>query len=333
MQYKRDRGNMKKFIENLKSYLQNVLNTSVNVHLWKDTSSFPIFLTDSYDFYNLSIFDLSCLLMIPKDSTTELTPGVISNHSKQAQKHWDGFVIHAQACLSSYNRKRLIDHGIPFVIPGNQMYLPHLGIDLREHFRKSQDTKIKTFSPATQAVVIYALTRKEDENLTSTLLAEKLGYTLMTINRAFAELKAAQIGQFCQKGRERWWTFSDKQTLWNEVAPYLRSPVKKRLWLKNCHPQLVAGLTALSHLSLLTAPEPAVFATSTNQWEITKQSNLEEVPLAEDADAELEIWQYNPELFAKDRIVDPFSLYLSLKAIQDERVEAALQELMEKITW
>lgn len=52
---------MKKFIENLKSYLQNVLNTSVNVHPWKDTSSFPIFLIDSYDFYNLSIFDLSCL--------------------------------------------------------------------------------------------------------------------------------------------------------------------------------------------------------------------------------------------------------------------------------
>lgn len=323
---------MKKFIESLKSYLQNVLNTSVSVHSWKDASSFPIFLIDSYDFYNLAMFDLSCLLMIPK-GTIELTPGVISNHYKQAQKHWDGFVIHAQACLSSYNRKRLIDHGIPFVIPGNQMYLPHLGIDLREHFRKSQDTKIKRFTPATQAVVIYALNRQEDENLTSTLLAEKLGYTLMTINRAFAELKAAQIGQFCQEGRERWWNFSDKQALWNEAIPFLRSPVKKRIWLKNYHPKLMAGLTALSNLSLLTAPEPSVFAMSTNQWEAAQQSNLEEVPLAEDANAELEIWHYDPDLFAKDGLVDPFSLYLSLKAIQDERVESALQELMEKITW
>lgn len=331
MQCKRYRGKMKEFIENLKSYLQSVLNTSVNVHPWKNTGNLPFFLLDSYDFYNLSIFDLSCLLMIPK-GTIELTPGVISNHYKQAQKHWNGFVIHAQACLSSYNRKRLIDHGIPFVIPGNQMYLPHLGIDLREHFRKSQDTKIRTFTPATQAVVIYALTRQEDEHLRSTLLAEKLSYTLMTINRAFAELKAAQIGQFCQEGRERWWNFSDKQALWSEAIPFLRSPVKKRIWLKNYHPKLMAGLTALSHLSLLTAPEPSVFAMSTNQWETSKQSNLEEVPLAEDADVELEIWHYDPDLFAKDDLVDPFSLYLSLKALQDERVESALQELMEKIT-
>ncbi len=333
MQCKRYRGNMKEFIENLKSYLQSILNTSVNVLPRKYTGNPSFFLLDSYDFYNLSIFDLPCLLMIPK-GTIELTPGVISNHYKQAQKHWDdGFVIHAQACLSSYNRKRLIEHGIPFVIPGNQMYLPHLGIDLREHFRKSHDNKIKTFSPATQAVIIYALTRQADEKLTSTLLAEKLVYTLMTINRAFAELKAAQIGQFCQEGRKRWWTFSDKQTLWDEAFLFLRSPVKKRVWLKNCHPQLVAGLSALSHLSLLTSPEPSVFAINTNQWETSKQLNLEEVPLAEDADAELEIWHYDPALFAKDGIVDPFSLYLSLKTTQDERIESALEELMEKIKW
>lgn len=138
---------------------------------------------------------------------------------------------------------------------------------------------------------------------------------------------------FFQEGRDRWWAFSDKQALWNEAIPFLRSPVKKRIWLKNYHPKLVAGLTALSYLSLLTFPESSVFAMSTNQWEAAKQLNLEEVPLAEDADIELEIWHYDPGLFAKDSLVDPFSLYLSLKAIQDERVESALQELMEKITW
>lgn len=323
---------MKKFIENLKNYLQSMLNTSVNVHPWKNTGNFSFFLIDSYDFYNLSIFDLSCLLMIPK-GTIELTPGVISNHYKQAQKNEDSFVIYAQACLTSYNRKRLIDHGIPFVIPGNQMYLPHLGIDLREHFRKSHDAKIKAFSPATQAVIMYALTRQTDEKLTSSLLAEKLGYTLMTISRAFTELKATQMGQFCHAGREHWWTFSDKQTLWNGALSFLRNPVKKRIWLKNCRPSLVAGLTALSHLSLFPSPQPSVFAMSTNQWEATKQSNLEEVPFAEDADVELEIWRYDPVPFAKDGLVDPFSLYLSLKTIQEERIESALQELMETITW
>jgi hypothetical protein len=270
--------------------------------------------------------------MMARENTV-FTPGLIRKHWQQIQKNWDNFIIYVQPILSSYNRKRLIEQHTPFIIPGNQMYLPHLGIDLREHFRKFHDKKVKAFSPATQAVIIYALTRQTDEKLTSSLLAEKLNYTLMTINRAFTELKAAQIGKFCLEGRERWWTFSDKQALWVEAASFLRSPLKKRIWLKGNHPKLFSGLTALSHLSLLSAPSLSVFATSMHQWKAWKQSSLEEVPSQDGADVELEIWHYDPDLFAKDSIVDPFSLYLSLKAIQDERIESALQELMEKIKW
>lgn len=323
---------MKELIESLKNYLTETLNISVNVHPWENSSNFPFFLIDSYDFHNLSIFEQSCLLMIPKECI-EITPGLISKHYKQVQKNWDGFIVYVQSNLSSYNRKRLVEHGIPFIIPGNQMYLPHLGIDLREHFRKLHGKKDKAFSPGTQAVVIYALVRQTDEKLTSSLLAERLGYTLMTVNRAFAELKAAQIGEFRQEGRERWWTFSNKRTLWEEVTPFLSSPVKKRISLKNHHPKIVAGLTALSHFSLLASPPLPVFATSTHQWEAWKQLGVEELLSPDGADVELEIWHYNPDLFAKDNIADPFSLYLSLKANEDERIEIALEELLEKIAW
>jgi hypothetical protein len=102
--------------------------------------------------------------MIPKENI-EATPGLIKEHFQQIQKNWDGFIIYAQSTLSSYNRKPLLEHAIPFIIPGNQMYLPHLGIDLREHFRKLHK-KDRTFSPATQAVIIYALVCQKDERLT-----------------------------------------------------------------------------------------------------------------------------------------------------------------------
>ena len=60
---------------------------------------------------------------------------------------------------------------------------------------------------------------------------------------------------------------------------------------------------------------------------------LTELPDREGAAFELEIWHYDPDLFAKKGCVDPYSLYLSLKETEDERVEAALEELMEKIKW
>lgn len=323
---------MRDLIESLKSYLNEALNISIDVHHWKHPGNLPFFLTDSYEFFKFSILEQPCLLMVSKGKT-EITPGLISKHYKQVQKSCDDCIIYAQSSLSSYNRKRLIEHNIPFIIPGNQMYLPHLGIDLREHFRRLHCKKDKAFSPAAQAVVIYALMRQTSENLTSSHLVEKLRYTLMTINRVFAELKTAQIGEFFQEGRERCWTFSDKQTLWKLVAPFLRSPVKKRLWLKSHQLKILAGLTALSHLSSLAPPPLPVFAASMHLWEIWQKLGFEELPSADGADIQLEIWHYDPDLFAKNNIADPFSLYLSLKENQDERIESALDEMMENVEW
>jgi hypothetical protein len=47
---------------------------------------------------------------------------------------------------------------------------------------------------------------------------------------------------------------------------------------------------------------------------------------------ELEIWSYSPQLFAEENFVDKFSLYLSLRETNDERVEMALQQMMRAIS-
>jgi hypothetical protein len=59
---------------------------------------------------------------------------------------------------------------------------------------------------------------------------------------------------------------------------------------------------------------------------LLKQS-IEEIPSSEGAFAELEIWNYDPELFAKDGYVDPISLYCSLETNKDERIELCLEEI------
>lgn len=323
---------MNELCKKLKAYLYETLNQTIEPHLWKNHSHLPIFLNDAYTFYTISLLGQPCLLMMARENA-DTTPGMIRKHLEQVQKQWNNFIIYVQSTLSSFNRKRLIGQQIPFIIPGNQMYLPHFGIDLREHFLKIHNRKNKALSPSAQAVVIYALTHQIDEKLTCSLLAEKLGYTLMTITRVFTELKAVEIGEFYQEGRERWWTFSNKQMLWKDAAPFLRSPVKKRVWLKDHHFKIVAGLTALSSFSSIAPPSLSVFAASIYQWREWNQLGFEELPSPDDAEVELEIWHYDPALFTKNGIADPFSLYLSLKASQNERIESALEELMEKIAW
>lgn len=323
---------MNKLPESLKAYLYETLNLAIETHPYENQNKLPFFLTNAYVFLEISLFKQPCLLMIAQEND-EMTPGMIRKHWEQVEKIGEGsIVIYVQSVLSSFNRKRLIEQHIPFIIPGNQMYLPHFGIDLREHFRKIHTKKQKTFSPGTQAAVIYALLREREEKLTPSEIADRLGYTLMTMTRALDELQVAGIGEFLREGRERYWIFSSKRSLWDQAKPFLRSPIKKRVWIDNHQFKTLAGLSALSHFSQLSPPFLPVFAIGYNQWVELKRSGLKELPVSEGA-SELEIWNYNPELFAKDGLIDPFSLFLCLEASGDERIESALEDMMEKIKW
>ncbi len=323
---------MNELIKSLKQYLDETLRTKIEVSTWKNKGHLPIFLIDAYYFFEAKLLGVHCLLISPKEPA-DTSPGTIRKHSEQIQKHWEGAIIYVQPVISSYNRKRLIEQHVPFIVPGNQMYLPHVGIDFREYFKKIHAKTREAFTPSTQAVILYALLCKTNERLTPSLLAEKLGYTVMTMTRAFHELHMAEVGEFHQSGRERYWTFSNKKALWEEIKHLVRSPIRKRMWLKTAPFKIAAGLSALSHVSQLTPPPLPVFAIGIKQWEEFKQSNVEELPTPDEASLELEIWNYNPELFAKNGCVDPFSLYLSLEINQNERIEAALEKMMEKMEW
>ncbi len=323
---------MNNLIEALQRYLCQVLNVRTKICPWKEKGALPLFLVNSYGFYEITLLKQPCLLMIAKKETAA-TPAAVKKHWEQVNKKWAGLCIYVQTTISAYNRQRLIQHRVPFIIPGNQMYLPDLGVDLRERFRQliiSRDF----FSPATQAVVIYALCHEIDERFTPSELARKLDYSLMTLSRAFDELETAGIGEMLRQGRERWWLFKgSRRELWEQTKPLMRNPVKHRKWIRGKKSKIQAGLSALAHASMLSPPTIPVYAINLEEWKNCQQSGTEELPIPEEATAELEIWHYNPYLFSVEDIVDPFSLYLSLEKIEDERIESALEEMMKKIEW
>lgn len=216
------------------------------------------------------------------------------------------------------------------VIPGNQIYLPDLGIVLSEYYRSHfNQSTTKTFSPAAQAVIIFAMNDKSTDKLNPSALARQLGYTLMTMTRVFNELQAANVGKIVKQGKERRWLIGvNKHELWETAKPFLSSPIMHRTWLTEMIPGYTAGLSALSNFSMLNSPSLPVLAMSSKHWNKLKKNGITEIPSPEGALIELEIWNYDPGLFAKNGIVDPFSLYLSLEEINDERVEGAMEELL-----
>lgn len=328
---------MNNLIEKFKRCVKEILGIEISILPWKEQRKLPFFLVDTYTFFETSLLNNPCLLMISKDDS-EITPNAIQKHWEQVAKKWNAPCIYISNSISSYNRKRLIQHRIPFIIPNNQIYVPDLGLDLREHFKQQRIHK-KFFSPAAQSVIISALIREKSERLIPSELAATLGYSPMTMTRVFNELEVAEIGKLINKGKERWWIFEDtKRDLWEQTNSMLRTPIRSRESMKllpgSKMPQMpLAGISALAETTMINSPLLPIYAMGIEEYrQAHKPKGLQLSPVDE-ADFEFEIWNYNPKPFSEHGRVDPFSLYLSLRETKDERIEAALEDLMEKIKW
>lgn len=329
---------MKSILSNFSRYMHDVLGLMVQPKPWRDAGRMPVFLHDSYQFANCILLDTPCLLMY-KNTKDDIKPLALAKQIILVRQHWAGVVLFLSESMAPYFRLRLIEQNIPFVVPGNQLYLPPLGVDLREQYNKKRPA-IQTFSPATQTVILYALCHDEAQLPSSaTEMAKLLGYSRMTMTRVFDELEAEDIGTIINQGNERRWSFPEgMQLLWESTRPHMRTPVKKRLWTiqpRGGWAGVPAGLTALSSYTMLATPERPVYAMSSKEWALLGQTGYtDEYEIPEVAEkCLLELWSYPPHIFAGNDRVDPFSLYLSLQYDADERVQLALTQMMEQIAW
>ena len=324
-------------IAQLKRYMQEALGVVISPNPLGKSTRLPFFLRDFYAFFEVKLLDVPCLLMLDRGKQQQ-SPATIRKHMDQVETKWGGEIVYVKERVTAYNRKRLIQHKLPFVVPGNQMYLPMLGIDLREHFKKLR-AETSIFSPSTQALIIHILLRgNAEEIVTPTEMSQCLGYSAMTMTRAFDELESAGLGEIIAKGRERRLGFIESaKDIWAKAQPFLRSPVKKRFFINQPNsepPGPRAGLTALANYSMLAEPANPVVALSREDWKLMKQRRqVDKLPAQEPGALEIEVWSYAPTLFAENRLVDRLSLYLSLKESKDERIEAALEEMIKGQPW
>lgn len=323
----------------VRAYLHETLGVDAHLRKWSGARKLPYFLQDAFDLYELELHDRQMLLAtgrkerLPPLSTLRTQLDKLAHIAMRP-------VVFAVGTLASYERKRLVEQKVPFVVPGNQLYLPDLGIDFREYFRQSQKA-VTAFTPATQALFIATLLRKRwnDEWKPAGLIME-LGYTAMTLSRAVRELTAAGLVTVGQEGRARWLRGNHPPAqAWEHAAPFLRSPVKQSFWVdipgraKALRPPL-AGASALAFYSMLAEPAYLVHAVTQSEWKDAQQVGIKALPAPQLAASLWQVWSYKPSLSMKaDNVVDPLSLTLSLKEEEDERVQQALERIGGHFPW
>lgn len=330
---------MKRLMERFLAYTSEVTGVPV---AWDELvlRDAPPFLRQAYELAEVAIGDQWLLAVIVREGHA-IQPVAFEKHVARLRMFARRNEL-AEYCLvaddvPAYIRKRLIERGIPFVVPGRELYLPQIGRAVRARRQRRQAAPVSRFMPATQSVFLLALVEPDAFPARPTDIAARLRLAPMTVGRAFNDIEAAGLGRAARKGNERWLAFEKSaDQLWHEAIPCLRDPVraKRRIRLEDfpVAERVTAGETALASWTQLLPPPEPVFAVASREWQPVV-GDTEEIPIAEPGTCIVQLWRYDPRTLARQGRVDRYSLWLSLENEPDERVQAVREKLMEDMAW
>lgn len=328
---------MTELIAKFKDYLQDMLGMTVHAMPNGLGEALPAYLAQRYIPQRVDIGGHPYMAVLVREGET-IKPATVQKHLKQVSLGGaEGYCLVAHE-LPSFVRKRLIKRKIPFVVPGNQVYLPALGMALHPRSRRQALDRVDQLSPPAQVVVILALLGRLPAAVTPLELAQLTGYSAMTMTRALNDLKGLNLGEQQRKGKQRLLRFpGGRRALWETSQGLMRNPVQKTLSLLLADVpkglKTVAGESALAEWTDLLPPGEPMYAFSRDDWKELKTAGIKPVPVNDVDTCAIQVWCYPPALTAQQGRVDRFSLYLSLREESDERVQMALDEMMGDMEW
>jgi len=315
-------------------YLEFVLGVSIQLEPLPEEqqASLPIFLKKLYAFYQAELFDRQIIFLI-KLSSGDFTVKQLAHQAELLAEALKRPVVFVLPALEAYQRQRLIKQRVSFLVPGKQLFLSPLLVDLRE-YRPAKIRRGGGLLPAAQCLLLYHLLKENLEAFELKTIAAKLDYTPMTISRAARSLAAAGLAVVKGTKKKRIVFHNDRTALWRQALPRLYSPVAKVYSLVEAPPSDLAchsSYTALAHYTNIAEDEVRYYAVSRHTYKALTRERRIRVIESNEAEIRLEVWLYDPRLLADNQVVDPLSLYLSLKNERDERVRQALEELLEGV--
>jgi hypothetical protein len=310
--------------------------------------SLPLYIIDTFKLYRSEIFKTEIIFAELKNND-ELSVLKIEKQAKQITNLLNQKVVVVLENVQAYSRKRLIEKGINFIVPGKQLFLPELLVDLREAYVQPRTKQAKEkLLPSAQFLLIYHIThRSQDWNIQGHSfkeIAEKLSYTPMAITNAIDNLKYHELLDV-EGEKEKFIRFRfERHDLWNVALEreLLVNPVIKTVFVDEMPQDLFllhSNESALAEYTDLNPSKQEYYAIEKNVFYGLQKKNELVNPNENEGKYALEVWKYNPLNLLSERpnsdmsVLDPLSLYLSLKDRRDERIEIALDQIIEKFIW
>ena len=326
-------------MEKLNNYIREVLGTYITSEpvAGKEAGKLPFYIKESFRLFHAELLGQQIILAAIENkqqpSTLQLDKQV-----EQLKNIFNQKVVLIIERLSAIERNRLIRKGINFIVPGTQLYLPEMLIDLRETYTKRK-TKKEKLLPSAQFILLYKILHWKDpiEEWTFKQLAEKFQYTQTAIGKAIENLKSFDLCT-TEGSKEKYLRFNQEiNELWHQALPLLTSPVIKRVYSDKLPDEtflLQCNASALPEYSDMSASRQEYRAIEKGLFQVVKKHSQWLHLNEHEGQHCIEVWKYNPLILAADvthdNNVDPLSLYLSLKETKDERIEMALEQIIQQ---
>lgn len=335
------RNNMNEFTK----YFEDILGLEIElIQVPKpDLGMLPMFLGEMYDHFRIWLYTAEIQLIAYKNED-DFSIHQLDKHIGIMRDRLQKKVVFYADHISALNRKRLIEKGINFIVPGNQLFLPDMLIDLRENFlNQKRKLKKEKLLPSSQLILLYHLLHSKTnplERISFTRMANRLGYTKMAVTKAVDDLLQHELC-VVEGSREKCIRFLiERPSLWQEALPLLIDPVLKRVYVDE-KPEgiylLHSNESALPEYSDMNPSRQEYFAIEKQLFYNLQENGKFINPNDREGAFCLELWKYNPLILTEgisgNNNVDPLSLYLSLQQLHDERVENALEMIIEKYLW
>lgn len=280
-------------------------------------------------FYSGSFKGLDFVLLKQK-SKQRFTPRKLKMTAERLNTILGKPVVFLFESLPYFERNRLIEQDVYFVVSGKYAFLPNLLIAARE----TEPVKGEKLTAVAQWLLLAYLQGVDMNHKTVKEVEQVSPYRYVTLTRAFRLLEELNLCSMnMDEARFKHVVFSsDKRTLYEQARKYSISPVKQRLYCDKVGlPQQYkrAGISALSHYSALNPDETTTIALTAEQWRNRDVDDFMNVNPIE-GDYCVEIWLY-PPIPADEEYVDKLSLVFSLQDDHDPRVEKEVELIIEKL--
>lgn len=236
--------------------------------------------------------------------------------------------------VTTYQRKSLVEHGIPFVAENGQIYLPFIGAYF-EQCSNNESYVTEQFTPAAQMLFLLFLYR--NNSYTKSEAATALKISAMSITRASKQLLELGLITEEKNGTEVRMRIccEDRDEYYQLGENYLINPVQNTLYRENVRvdPNTpAAGEYALYREYSLGNADYVEYAVYKDCPRIEKWTSVEPSLYDYFNICKYQLWKYDPRLFANNDTVDPVSLICSLKDSDDERIQMCLAEVKKEIS-